>query len=78
MTPAHALPPRVRRLATLLIVAALATALGAVPATANPDAEGGNTIPAGDRSATRQHRLGQLPGGPNQRAPSGASTSCPA
>jgi hypothetical protein len=37
----------VRRLATLLVVAAIATALGAVPAAANLAADGGKTMPAG-------------------------------
>jgi hypothetical protein len=47
MTAARALPPRLCRLGTLLVVAVLATALSsALPAVANPAADGGTPMPA--------------------------------
>jgi hypothetical protein len=47
MTAARALPPRVRRLGTLLVVAAIAAALsGVAPAIANPAVDGGKPTPA--------------------------------
>jgi hypothetical protein len=46
MIAARVLPPRVRRPATLLVVAVLATALGsALPAAANPAVDGGKPMP---------------------------------
>ena len=47
MTAARVLPPFVRRLGTLLVVAVIATALSALPAAANPTTDKGKPMPAG-------------------------------
>jgi hypothetical protein len=80
MTDARALPARVRRLGTLLVMAVLATTLGsALPAAATPAADGGKPMPLAapsQRSAAVNPVAPAVPVASEQRLALAASNPC--